>query len=346
MKRWILRLLLCVMILLLAGSSFVLAEDELPKLGTATELIWGRSCYKNTVDGPTIWQESPGCASWKPAELDLSKYKVTTYNEQNDIISTFWVTRGTDEFECDYVSNAVFHWVDDLPSGKYYFTVQALGDGETYADGDIVRSDFYDYIRPEQSCAAIDDVHWDGTTVYWTDVKGTEGFDYYKYELYREDTMTETPKNRIAYGLGLIDDHAKDYSSKMTIPGYYYFRVCVHTNDMTQYAEGPWASPSAPYFVGDTASDENNYVKADFNHTASDLSVISTIVPLSEPVTLLAATYDDNGRFLGFDMKQVESSETEQTISLAPEKQNAKEVKLFVMDDDLEPVDEALKASF
>lgn len=344
MKRLVLRLSLCLLILLLAGLSFTFAENELPKLGTATELIWGKECYKNTVDGPTIWVDQPGSASWKPAEFDLSRYRVITYNEQNEHVSTFWVTRGTEESECDYVCNKVFNWVDDIPSGRYYFTVQALGDGKTYADGDIAVSNYFEYIKPEQRCAKIDDIYWNGTTVYWTNVNETEGFLYYKYELYREDTLTETPTHQIAHGV--TDWQQKDFSSRLTTPGYYYARVCVQTNDMSKYVQGPWARPSAPYFIGDKVSVENSHMKADINHSVSDLSAIATIAPLSEPVKLLAAGYDADGRFLGFDIKQIGSSKTEQTVSLTLGNQEAVEAKLLLLNEDLVPIDKALEASF
>lgn len=341
MKRWILRLSASLAILLLA-TSFALGADDLPKLGTATELIWGREYY--VQDQNTFWRDFPGCASWKPADLDLNRYVVNVYNDQNEFISTYKRTI-PETVKIDHENSMVFNYVHDLPSGRYYFTVQALGDGVTYADGDIVRSDYFDYVKPEQSCAAIDDVYWDGTQIRWTDVMDTEGFYHFNWELYREDTVTETPSHRIYYGYTYTNSY--DAGKYLTKPGYYYFRVCVKTNDMTKYATGPWAATRTPYFVGDTVvSTENDLVKAVFNHSAEDLSVMATVSPISEPVMLLAATYDASGRFLGLDMEHLNSSEKEQTVFLTPETDGAAEATLSIIDENLVPIDKALEASF
>ena len=362
MKRWFLRMALGLMIILLAGSSFVLADDELPQLPTPTELTWSQKYYEE--NGEWLWNKYPGNISWKvtPSGQDKYRYKIIIYDEQgNKIKENNGVTS-----ENTYINS--FMW-DDFPSGRYYFTVQSIADKKTptFSDSEIARSDYYDYTMPDQSCIALS-VSWEGNEMAWTNAYGTEGFGGYLLSLYKADSVNGNykkiggmqipapPKNAGPDQAGTEDvivirnpiETAPIIAATGYDPGegYYRFKIRVLTNDVTKYTNGPWSELSEPYYFGDPVHKENHYVKVDIDRSGTELSVIATVLPVTDAVNLLAATYDENGRFLGFDMKKIASSETEQSVSLAPEKQGAAEVKLLVMNEDLAPVDEALEASF
>ena len=50
--------------------------------------------------------------------------------------------------------------LSDLDSGTYYFTVQSMGDYETYRNSDIAKSDTYTYVKPSAQLSPCTDPAW------------------------------------------------------------------------------------------------------------------------------------------------------------------------------------------
>lgn len=226
-------------------------ETELPRLGTPTELAWG---IKYLGNGTT--EDIPGYISWvceeeHQAEFDVCVYNTASPNEP--LFQSPWSFDSTkketwfsvDEFAAD--SN-------DYESGTYYFTIQALGDGVNYADGEVVRSENWEYVKPADRLSTPD-------APTWMQLSGRPAVSVGRYwgehcgGLYTKLYFSATPDGEI----DLADEvywERGGHSGGFTLPnwvlsehgpGYYRASTCAVSEDITRYQNSEWSELGEPY---------------------------------------------------------------------------------------------------
>ncbi len=247
----------------------------LTQLATATDLKWDkRAEYVRDLETQAYnvqLKDAPGWIVFKRAELDQNEYLFTIYNEETGEVlrETYWST-GDDSYR--WMSSNAFITAD-APSGKYYFTVQTLGDGIQYYDSDVVRSETWEYTKPAGQLATCTDICWTeedtdtGTTVKAKAVLPTNnlvgGVEFKMYFAKDADTPV-TEANRIGWTTNpyassgmTIYETLDDWLTQNNGNGYYYFRARALSADITQINNGPWSELSPAYHFVDTATEVN-----------------------------------------------------------------------------------------
>ena len=141
--------------------------------------------------------------------------------------------RVDDLFWCDYL---------DRESGDYYFTVQAVGDEELYADSPVVKSEIWTYTRPAAALAVPTDLHWEGQTACWSDERNSAA-DLYGYQIQFCCVAPETgAETRTQYTLTMDElssnglKHAlRDWVKDMLGSGTCQFRLRAVSGDITSF---------------------------------------------------------------------------------------------------------------
>ena len=109
---------------MLLSMAALAAPAGLTQLGTPTNLTWG-VWYDSDDQSSTL----PGAMSWDRVEPSQNKYQIMIYRQGE----AEPIYRTTHTFYSGYTASkfSVYHLIDgveNLESGSYYFTVQALGD--------------------------------------------------------------------------------------------------------------------------------------------------------------------------------------------------------------------------
>lgn len=141
-------------------------------------------------------------------------------------------------------------WRDylDRESGDYYFTVQAVGDEELYADSPVVTSPSWHYERPTAELAVPADLHWEGQTACWSD-ESNNAADLYGYQIQFCCVAPETgAETRTQYTLTMDElssnglKHAlRDWVKDMLGSGTCQFRLRAVSGDITRFRHSQWS---------------------------------------------------------------------------------------------------------
>lgn len=253
----------------LSANYSVVPAANLQKLSTPTNLQWGWAygwMAENAGGSATAGIAVPGMSSWSAGPLTQGNYHLVIYNAAND----------ANVAEMRYVGYTApimsipLAIQQDLPSGTYYFTVQAEGDGIRYANSDIARSGNWTYTKPAASLRPVTATGWNWPEARWT--ASSEAYALcYDIEYYYARTLKEEPMicgstygtERSSTSEEIYDWPIEEYGS-----GYYYYRVRVWSKDITKYCNSAWTAISAPYYlsagaVGDTLNDILNADAAD-----------------------------------------------------------------------------------
>lgn len=276
--RRILALLLPVLCLTVFASA-----AELPQLSTPTDLVWGvdRHLYESGPETDEyVSNEIPGMISWQWSEPFQNQYSIAIYRVgSSDPVSSVSVDMGSRDLYSPYVNDEFFlegRWLSELdsptddpnfPSGTYYFTVQALGDGTQYRDSAIVTSSNWTYTAPDQLLPTPTGLKWDGRYALWNPVGESDpAYDYvygFVTEFYWEDPDTGDlipvgGSMSGSYGGSACEDYIYDDCFQEYGLGDYYFRVRLMSNDTTVYAGSKWSELSPAYklteFTDETVS--------------------------------------------------------------------------------------------
>ena len=146
-------------------------EPTLPQIPAPTDLTWGRYYYWGN-DGFT-YAEYPGMMSWRSGTFDYEHdieskvYRVSDDGTEDIEVwrSTWYCGRSDLEYNNDHDFSLAM--LEELESGTYYFTAQAIGDGETTMDSELVTSDTWIYTRPTERLSAPTGLVWDGFVATW-----------------------------------------------------------------------------------------------------------------------------------------------------------------------------------
>ena len=136
----------------------------------------------------------------------------------------------------------------DRESGDYYFTVQAVGDEELYADSPVVTSPIWHFERPEAELAVPTGLYWEGQTACWSD-EVNRAADLYGYLIQFRCVAPETgAETRLKYTLTLEDlssgglkDTLQDREKERLGSGTCYFRIQALSGDITRIRHGQWS---------------------------------------------------------------------------------------------------------
>lgn len=267
MKKRILSLLLalCLLCALLPASVFAEEAAELPKLATPTDLQWG----KDGVPGILCWKAEGA----RQNHFETKVYRVgdaePIYTMGHYYESTY---QGTDFEDSVFLSHEDGHWGTvsfdsyEITTGSYYFTVQALGDGTQYADSEVAQSATWDYVRPEYHLCPVTytgELSWDWPNAKWSTNWDTYQFGYCVDFLFAE---TEQEEPRCCGGTwgparsgsvdGVYSDSVAVYDKMLQDmgEGYYYFRVKLVSNDITQMLNSAWSDLSSAYHLTDAVT--------------------------------------------------------------------------------------------
>lgn len=138
----------------------------------------------------------------------------------------------------------------DRESGDYYFTVQAVGDEEQYADSPVATSPIWHYERPAAALAAPTGLHWEGQTACWSD-EVNRAADLYGYLIQFRCKDPETGKAVFTYDYDMYDIESLAFSGlKDTLDdqilerlgsGTCQFRIQPLSRDITRIRHGQWS---------------------------------------------------------------------------------------------------------
>lgn len=208
-----------------AEDEIVKASEDLPKIDTPSDAHW------NQTTGDLIW---------KLPENGTGKYELSIYREGETqaIYNVRWNLSALDagsSFNASLNSAAL----DRMTTGKYYFTVYALGN-EEYGDSDICKSDTLDYVRPGKKLAMPVDLKWNGSTAMWNLPEGRAIAYVLAYMPEGESDFKLTmggSYNRESLNAVL----SRSFSGYMNEKGVYRFRIRALSGNIYEAVDSDWS---------------------------------------------------------------------------------------------------------
>ena len=264
-------------------------DPDLPKLSPPVNLRWGG---KDGADRDNI----PGCAYWNSGSncQDLFEMEIHDANKPypSSYMGAVQGTNGSGIGDSCYID--AFHWLDshqNVESGTYYFIVKNLGDGNTWADSDFVRSDNWTYVKPEKKLetVSISSLQWSWPELSWSAIADSTDLLDYRYTVY----FSETEDGMDISGTGLrteSPDITKGEVHQSLIDGiqkgYYHFQVRAMSKDITVCQDSEWTdfSPKYYYQAGGNTEEKPGDLTGDGKVTMTD--VIRLARGVSNYVTL------------------------------------------------------------
>ena len=234
---------------------------------------WSDMSARYHYTSPTEKMPAPSELTWHVAydrdgnateEKGSISFKRNEYAEDSAYLITLYRTDGTmtEEIDQDYYSFSLdevygstdpFDWSDisAIGSGSYYFTVQALGDGITIADSEIVTSPIWEYIVPETQLA-VGNLSWgEDMTMTWELTSGSaDDVSMYEVEIYYAATEAGEPEeigtSRVRYGDETYSQIRPSLLAEYGA-GLYSFRVRAYSANIEACRGSEWSAMSATY---------------------------------------------------------------------------------------------------
>ncbi len=224
------------------------------QLDAPTALIWGRD-YSD--DGS--YTQMPGIISFVAGANNPGDYYIEVYKQQSVGDECVY---SMDYYDTDHYVDTVHLLgnVDDLESGNYYFTVRALGDGDTYMDSGTAMSPLWHYVKPSARLPKIQPGGWRWPYADVSAYTGSNSWDsecqYYNIRWYYkrpydgkliEAGTTTVKKSKLA-------DHAQ---IRTTIgSGYYYYTIRLISSNVEKKLSGEESALSAGYYYAGPILDD------------------------------------------------------------------------------------------
>ena len=248
--------------------SDVISVNPLPRLKAPTEVEWGTYYYRvMDYENDTYTIKSapyPGMISWVVADTEHDHtYKVTVYKKsavgagKDEVV---WAPKwkyqaGNIPQYCDH--DFSLGMLQECGSGEYYFTVQALGDGKTVRDSEVVTSDTWEYIMPTTALSAPEIKGWNGAEIEisWREVNDEYVGGYLVDIYYAPDK--DTPQDEwvnadgfVAYSCdGTMLSYAlRHWTLEECGTGYYYAQVKAVSANVGTVNHSPFSEFSEPYY--------------------------------------------------------------------------------------------------
>lgn len=212
---------------------------RLPPLDAPTDLAWAGNYPGDTrCKSGALFQDHLLWALYQVGDPDPLARRETAYSGHYD----------PDSWRVDDLLWRGYHDYPDRESGDYYFTVQAVGDEEQYADSPVATSPIWHYERPEAELAAPSDLHWEGQTACWSD-EANRVDDLYGYLIQFRCEDPETGNAVSTYDMydiaslafGGLKDTLDDQILERLGSGTCQFRIQALSRDITRIRHGQWS---------------------------------------------------------------------------------------------------------
>ena len=246
-------------------------ETELIQLKAPTDLKWGVKIERWISDTEHITSNVPGHIFWKAdGRSDGTELKFYREGESKPVISVYYDTRTGRQW--DVCSSGMFN-LEDLDSGKYYFTAQSWGDGIEYSDSEIVKSDIWEYKKPEaQIEASIIGLEWEWPKIKWISPDNMSEIESFQIEIFF--SKTENGEATSILGMtgynGIEECSINDATILKYGKGYYYFKVSALSNDITKYQNGAWSALSPAYNLTEITESVSDSLNNILNSSSGD----------------------------------------------------------------------------
>ncbi len=225
------------------------------KLGTPTDLQWhidyeyrhyngvALAPTRNTVMGNISWLRG-----LDQAHYNICIYRVNADGEDKLVNDANWRFGSTNWEPYLDIQDFLLAY-PQFESGTYYFTVQALGDGVLYTDGDIAKSGNWTYVNPEEELEPLTGLRWDGRNMTWDrpdDLSGIYGVEvqiYYSATKDGEmDSLGGMWSTQYQTEFELDDERLMEYGN-----GFYWFEARLISKDVTKATASEWVLVEEPY---------------------------------------------------------------------------------------------------
>ena len=246
-----------------SGDSGSGSESGQHKLAAPTNLNWHRFYDYNANDGSYV--DFKGLISWQIADTAYDQeIRVVVYKDGEDVFQNGWIYRAA---RGEVYQNDWDFSLSDYGSGTYQFTVQALGDGETTADSDVVTSETWEFTAASTKLATPETA-WSSAeplTATWTssteDLAG--GYQIRMYYSPNNANATSTADldvvSRFVYYTALDGNQTTFGYDQEGKDGYYYFQVRAISSDESQARHSAWSELSTAYAYGVDDSCDHSY---------------------------------------------------------------------------------------
>lgn len=222
-----------------------------PTKPAASDLRWHRERYD---EGDNEYYA--GAASYKGA-IDVSLDDFTKYE------TTFWrVEENGDEEICSFLLNFnddqdydTVYPFEEYPelftTGTYYFTVTALGNGDTCVDGEPMYSDTWYYEQPEAQMT-VSNPQWDADMLMVWPPKTTDRDWLLAYDVEFWFNGTEdnpdTARRTSSSWYDMDEFPSPSYDALEDGDGWYYFRVRALSDDIEDMRSSDWTELSEGFY--------------------------------------------------------------------------------------------------
>ena len=227
--RRIFCLLLCAVMMagiLPAGASAA------TRLGAPSDLFWSES-----MPGTLCWTVN------EPVELPEGYFEVKLYKDDK-LQVTQKVMGYTEDLEYYNIFDTGF-WGYEFTTGKYHATVKAIATQDGYTDSKTVKSPVWKYTKPSSRYSRPTNLTWDFPMIKWKSNYSRANFEL---KVYYSATKNGTPEP-LPWSSGTMDKEMdmRHYISEFG-KGYYYFKLRVYSNDITEKYHSAWTELSEPYY--------------------------------------------------------------------------------------------------
>lgn len=239
--------------------------SDLHKLTAPSDLDWGTYYYEGE-NGEMQDDQISGMISWTVTDTGYDQECLLKVYHESDpeepVFESGWYYRAGNAEKCtDYAFSNRFP-SEELPDGNYYFTLQALGDGKTTSDSDVVTSGIWNYANPNVSYEAPSYPEWAFPRASWYDWEYTYDaycngyFVEYWYSATEEDATTTDGLIYLGGHVQYFNGGRKDTSH--VIPkkyvdkkggGYYYYSVQSLSKDILTVSHSEKALSEACYLA-------------------------------------------------------------------------------------------------
>ena len=246
------------------GANKEQGDTELHQLSAPTDLKWGTYYY---YEGSEVKSAAyTGMASYTVTDSEYDQKIVMKIYEENgdadiEVWNTgetkFWAGGRTCRTNHDFSLSYTFE-----KNATYYFTVQAIGDGTTTLDSEIVTSATWEYTKPTGNISAPAELVWeDDLVATWNNVEGAGGYTIQAY--YSADDANATSVDGLTRKVAYVYYNTADGDQtsfdvlgwlRTADAGYYYFRMKTVSADITAANHSEWSDLSAAYAYGDVES--------------------------------------------------------------------------------------------
>lgn len=198
-----------------------------------------------------LGERAAGYVSWDVVDNCEGEYEIAVYCNGEEVFFTNWGglydKNGTGRIGVEFVADNIF-----CESGKFTFSVRAMGDGMNYRDSEVALSGEYNFVCPANKLSAPANLRWveDGILVH-SAVSGAEG---YSYELYNQDKQPVGYTWSFGYfGDGDIEEdlswYIKDVASWEENLSAIYIKVRALTGDIEAIQNSDLSAYSPVYDV-------------------------------------------------------------------------------------------------